>query len=102
MTEVGDATGGRWSEQRARAAEGVLFRELEGEAVILSISGESYFGLDEVGTRMWQVLGEAPTIQVAYETLLAEYDVAEDQLRHDLRELLDDLVARELIEIGDR
>ena len=84
---------------RVRIAEGVFFRELVGEAVILSSSAETYFGLDEVGMRIWGALGESPTIQAAFETLCLEYDVDQDQLRRDLEKFLGELVARKLIEI---
>jgi len=50
----------------ARAPDGVLFRELEGEAVILSVEGGTYYGLDDVGTRMWTALLEAPSIQAGF------------------------------------
>jgi predicted component of type VI protein secretion system len=84
---------------RTRVPEGVLFRELEAESVILSLDSETYFGLDEVGTRFWTVLTAAPSIQAAFETLCGEYDVAPEQLRRDLEELLGELVARKLLEI---
>jgi hypothetical protein len=32
----------------------VLVQELEGEAVLLNLASERYFGLDDVGTRIWQ------------------------------------------------
>jgi len=32
----------------------VVFRELDGEAVILNLETGTYFGLDTVGTRIWQ------------------------------------------------
>jgi hypothetical protein len=84
---------------RTRVSEGVLFRELEGESVILSLDSETYYGLDEVGTRFWTVLAAAPSIQAAFETLCGEYEVAPEELRRDLEELLGELVGRKLIEI---
>ena len=39
--------------------DGVMIRELDGEAVILNVNTEHYFGLDEVGTRIWMVLTAA-------------------------------------------
>jgi hypothetical protein len=84
---------------RAKAAEGVLFRELAGEAVLLSLGSETYFGLDEVGTRMWNVLNASPSIQAAFDLLLEEYDVDEPQLRHDLEAFLAELLERKLVEI---
>ena len=76
-----------------------MFRELEGESVILDLDSEKYFGLDEVGTHMWQLVTAAETIQSAFDTLLNEYDVEPDELRDDLAQLLDSLLDRGLIEI---
>ena len=86
---------------RVRATEGTLFRELQGESVLLNLGSESYFGLDEVGTRMWVVLTAADSIQASYESLLAEYDVEPEQLREDLDALIGKLVAHGLVEISD-
>jgi hypothetical protein len=48
---------------RVTVPEGVLVRELEGESVMLNLNSEFYFGLDEVGTRMWAVLTNANEIK---------------------------------------
>ena len=88
-------------EQHVSVPSNVMFRELEGESVILDLDSESYFGLDPVGTRMWQLVTEANSIQSAYDALVTEYDVAPETLREDLLELLDTLQGRGLIEIGE-
>jgi hypothetical protein len=85
--------------QRLSVPEDVLLQELDGESVILNLKSECYFGLDEVGTRMWVVLTSSDTIQDAYERLLAEYDVAPDVLRQDLAALVEQLVGHGLLEI---
>ena len=77
----------------------VLARELDGESILLNLESETYFGLDEVGTRIWALLTGAPTIQAAYEALLAEYDVAPDVLRQDLEALLAQLLEQGLLEL---
>jgi len=79
----------------------VLIREVGGEAVLLNLNSETYFGLDEVGTRMWQALTSASSIQHAYEQLLAEYDVDPDTLRSDLITLITDLVGHGLLELHE-
>jgi hypothetical protein len=84
---------------RTRVPDGILFRELDGESVILSLDSETYFGLDEVGTRTWELLRAGPTIQAAYEVLCAEYDVGGEQLRRDLQDLLEELITHKLIEV---
>ena len=70
----------------------VMVRFLEKESVLLNLETESYYGLDETGTRMWQVVTAAPSVQAAYAELLAEFDVEADLLRHNLSELLGRLV----------
>jgi len=85
--------------QRVSVPADVLFRELEGESVILHLESESYFGLDHVGTRMWQLLTESESIQTAYEALLEEYEVEPERLRADLTTLLETLSDRGLVDI---
>jgi hypothetical protein len=88
-------------ERPVRAPEHVLMRELAGEAVLLNLDSEIYYGLDETGTRMWQALTGEPTIQAAYDALLAEYDVAPEVLRQDVEELLGRLLEHGLLELAD-
>ncbi len=75
----------------------VLAQEVDGETVLLDLQSESYFGLDEVGTRIWQLLQEHSELQKVFGILLEEYDVDEKQLENDLHELLDKLLDAKLI-----
>ena len=59
--------------RRVVVPESVLFRELDGESVLVNLNTVSYLGLDEVGTRMWILLTTLPSIQAACEVSLAEY-----------------------------
>lgn len=79
--------------------DGVLIRELSGESVILNLHTECYFGLDDVGTRMWTLLTSSKSIQAAYETLLVEYNVDAETLRNDLANFVLKLSEKGLIEI---
>ena len=88
-------------DRSVRAPDAVVIRELEGESVLLNLESEMYFGLDRVGTRMWTVLTESPSIQVAYETLLAEFEVTPEVLRRDLETLLGQLLEQRLVEQQD-
>ena len=88
-------------DQRISVPADVLVQELEGESVLLNLRSERYFGLDEVGTRMWAVLSKSESIQQAYDTLLAEYEVEPDVLRRDLLNLIDKLIEHGLVEIGN-
>lgn len=77
----------------------VVTRRLDDELVLLSLDSESYFGLDPVGTRMWEVLSSSPSVEAAFEQLLSEYDVDETRLRSDLEKLITHLVDSGLIEL---
>ena len=78
----------------------VLVRFLDKESVLLNIETERYFGLDETGTRMWQLVTAAPKIEVAYQQLLDEYEVEADLLRANLTDLLNRLVENGLLEVA--
>jgi hypothetical protein len=84
---------------RASVPQHVLVRFLDREAVLLNLETERYFGLDETGTRMWQVVTAAPTIDAAYEELLAEFDVEAEELRANFAELLKRLMDNGLLEV---
>lgn len=84
---------------QVRVAEDVLLSKVQGECVLLHLGNETYYGLDEVGTRMWEVLTTADSIQAAFEVLAQEYDVEPQQLRQDLSELLDKLTAQGLLKV---
>jgi hypothetical protein len=77
----------------------VLVRFLEKEAVLLNLETERYFGLDETGTRMWQLTTGAPNVDTAYRQLLDEYDVDSDTLRENLAELLEKLADSGLLNL---
>jgi hypothetical protein len=85
-------------EDRVRVRPGVLFRELDGEGVLLEMDSGRYFGLDDVATRIWALLGEHARLSTVHERLLAEYEVAEEQLRSDLLSFVQALLDHNLLE----
>ena len=82
------------------ATQDTLINVIEDESVLLNLKSESYFGLDQIGTRMWNLLTSSDSIQAAYEALLDEYDVAADTLRQDMRDLIERLIANGLVEVA--
>jgi len=82
-----------------RVAPDVLFRMVSDEAILVNLNTEVYLGLNPVGARIWSALTDAPSIDAAYQTLLAEYEVEPARLRADLEELLGQLLGQKLIEV---
>jgi hypothetical protein len=82
---------------RVTVPESVLFRDLDGEAVLLETGSGRYYGLDEVGTRMWSLLQLHGEIEAVCRALLAEYEVQEARLREDLLQFVETLAERGLL-----
>ena len=79
-------------------AADVLSQTVVGESVLLDLRSQKYFGLNPVGTRTWQLLQETGDVSAIRARLLAEYEVAPDQLERDLDELLERLLRAGLVE----
>ena len=79
----------------------VVIRPLDDESVLLNLDTETYFGLDEVGTRMLEALRSSGSMDAAVAQLLSEYDVDEATLRSDLQALLQRLVENGLVELQE-
>jgi hypothetical protein len=78
----------------------VVFRELDGEAVILNLETGRYFGLDAVGTRIWQLLDSHRTLRRTLEALEAEFDAPSARLASDLTEFVGTLRSRGLVSVS--
>jgi hypothetical protein len=76
------------SEATVSIPEDVLFRELDGEAIILNLAKGLYYGLDAVGTRIWIVLAESSSVGRAIDVMTAEYDVDPAVAAQDVVELV--------------
>ncbi len=79
----------------------VISQEVSGETVLLDLESENYFGLDEVGTRIWQLIKETGDLQAIYNTLLDEYEVEEQRLQTDLEALLSEIAGLGLITLKE-
>jgi hypothetical protein len=87
------------TEARVSIPSDVLFHELDGEAVLLNLQTGKYFGLDPMGTRIWQLLVEHGSPAMAYNILLEEYDVDAERLETEMLSLVDQLAAHGLIRL---
>jgi hypothetical protein len=76
-----------------------VFRDLDGEAVILHLGSGTYFGLDAVGTRIWQLIELHGGLRAVFDDLCREYDAAPDVLERDLIALVSRLEQARLGEV---
>lgn len=85
------------ADDRYRVAPDVLFQVVNDEMVLLDLDGETYFGLNPVGARIWQLLEQGRNTADIIATLLAEYEVGRDRLEEDVGALIEQLLTAGLI-----
>lgn len=76
-----------FASQRFTVSPRVLCQEVAGEAVLLDLESEKYFGLNAVGLRVWQLLQQSDDPGRIFHTLAAEYEVDAATLAADLQDL---------------
>jgi len=89
------------AKRKVRISSSTLHRELQGETVLLQLDSGEYFGLDEISTRIWQLIVETGDLCAVEAAMLKEFDVERTVLAQDLTRVVDDLVAKRLIETDE-
>ncbi len=84
-----------------RVSSTAVSTAIPGETVILDPTSGRYFGLDGVGSRVWDMLQEPTTVAAIVAAITSEFDVDEATCERDLRALLEDLEAKGLVAVGD-
>lgn len=77
----------------------VMARTVGDETVILDLACGTYYGLDPVGARIWQLLSDGQTLAQVRDVMLAEYDVSIEDLERDLNRLLHELSDKNLVNL---
>lgn len=83
------------------AAEGQVSSDLGGEVAILNLPAGMYYGLDDVGARVWELVQKPKVVSEIQATILEEYDVEPARGRRDVLALLQQLADEGLIEVKD-
>ena len=87
------------TESVVRASRDQVSAEVAGDTVVLGMTNGVYYGLDHVGTRIWQLLKEARRVQDLCNAITAEYDVDSARAEQDVLALLHELAQYGLIEV---
>jgi hypothetical protein len=85
------------SDRAFRVSPDAIFRDLEGEAVVLDLGRGHYFGLNAVATRIWQLIEEGALAGRIVSTLAAEYEAAPEVIEADVERLVEALESRGLL-----
>lgn len=74
--------------------------DLNGEKVMMNLDKGQYFALNDVGSRIWEIISKSVTVREIVEILLAEYDIDEKTCSNSVASFLESMRNAELINIG--
>lgn len=85
------------SDLRFEVPAQVMARNVGEETVILDLASGTYFGLDAVGARFWQLAEQGRGLAEMCDQLMSEYQVDRASLEADLVQLSKELMERGLL-----
>lgn len=88
-------------ERIVHVTPGQISCQLEHEAVILHLGDGVYYGLNDVASRVWELVQEPRTVRDIRDALLSEYEIEEAVCTQDLLDLLDRLKQWKLVDLSD-
>lgn len=77
----------------------MLASAIDDELVLLSVSNSKYYGMDDIGTEIWNKLDKATKVEDIVEQILAEYDIQKTKLENDIIEYLKELSKNNIIKV---
>jgi hypothetical protein len=80
-------------------AAGLVSSQVDGEIVMMSVDNEQYYGLDAVGSRIWELIAQPTSVSSVCETLLSEFQVDGDTCHRDVLNFVERLYAEKIIRI---
>jgi len=98
--EPGTATRTILLEDSLEISEDAVYRELDGEAVLLNLDTGIYFGLNGTGTRIWNLIAQHGTLQKVLDAMAEEYDASPHSLENDLLQLACQLSEKGLVRVA--
>jgi hypothetical protein len=76
----------------------IVSAEMASDTVMMSIEQSAYYGINDIGTRIWQLIEHDISVRELCTTLGSEYDVSDAQCQEDVRRFLQELLDHHLVE----
>ena len=74
--------------------------DMDGETVMMDMESGNYFGINSVGSHIWEALEAENTIADIIETVTSHFDVQDgDTVEADIRGFLGDMVEQKLVTV---
>ena len=83
------------------AEAGLFSTDLDGELIILSTATDLYYGLNETGVLIWDLIQAPRRVREIHDLLLDDLDVEPEEWERDLLALLQELVDQGLAKAAE-
>ena len=77
----------------------IVFNEMDGETIMMSIENGEYYGINSIGSRIWKLLETPQVASEICDTLLPDYDVTREQCAKDVLLFLNKMAEKGVIKI---
>jgi hypothetical protein len=81
--------------------EEIVASDIDGETVMMSIENGKYYGLDDIGSRIWELIEKPIRVSDLIDTLLGRYEVDRKTCERDVLKFLNELNEDEIVQVND-
>ena len=78
----------------------LITSRMDGETVMMSINNGEYYGLDPIGSRIWELIENPISVESLIAKLRCEYDIEIAQCEHDTTIFLQQMANKNLLIIS--
>jgi hypothetical protein len=75
----------------------IVTSNIDGEIVMMSIDNGEYYGLDEIASRIWELIEKPISVNSLIEALMDEFEVNKPDCANDTLEFLSEMANKGLI-----
>ncbi len=79
----------------------ILSASIDSETILLHIENSKYYGMDTVGSRIWELLENPIKLETVIKILIEEYDVSLELCEQDVYSFITHLLKEKLVQIID-
>lgn len=79
--------------------EEIVTTDIDGETVMMSIENGEYYGLDDIGSRIWELIEHPVKVSDLIDTLLERFDVDRETCEIDVLKFLNELNEDRILEV---
>ena len=75
----------------------ILATAIDGEFVMMSIDTGKYYGLNSVGSRIWELIAQPTSVESVCKTLLGEFSVEKQKCEKEVLDILQQMFQKNLV-----